>query len=209
MEEYTTEALEVCVPNDLANLQLPDPTLLQYYKDVRDRIYWLDGEVCADTLDIVKAIMTHNHEDASIPVNERKPIKIMIDSGGGSVQVMWSIINAIKISETPVWTIVYCSAMSAAAHILAAGHRRFAFPGSVILVHSGSISIDGDVEKVESAKRYYDGVSKSANALLVADTKIVPRDLKNKGSRDWYMTAEEALARGVVDSIVSDFKEVM
>lgn len=209
MEEYTTEALEVCVPNDLANLQLPDPTLLQYYKDVRDRIYWLDGEVCADTLDIVKAIMTHNHEDAGIPVNERKPIKIMIDSGGGSVQVMWSIINAIKISETPVWTIVYCSAMSAAAHILAAGHRRFAFPGSVILVHSGSISIDGDVEKVESAKRYYDGVSKSANALLVADTKIVPRDLKNKGSRDWYMTAEEALARGVVDSIVSDFKEVM
>lgn len=209
MEEYTTEALELCVPKDLANLHLPDPTLLQYYKDVRDRIYWLDGEVCADTLDIVKAIMTHNHEDAGIPVNERKPIKIMIDSGGGSVQVMWSIINAIKISETPVWTIVYCSAMSAAAHILAAGHRRFAFPGSVILVHSGSISIDGDVEKVESAKRYYDGVSKSANALLVADTKIVPRDLKNKGSRDWYMTAEEALARGVVDSIVSDFKEVM
>ena len=209
MEEYTTEALEVCVPNDLANLRLPDPTLLQYYKDVRDRIYWLDGEVCADTLDIVKAIMTHNHEDAGIPANERKPIKIMIDSGGGSVQVMWSIINAIKISETPVWTIVYCSAMSAAAHILAAGHRRFAFPGSVILVHSGSISFDGDVEKVESAKRYYDGVSKSANVLLVADTKIVPRDLKNKGSRDWYMTAEEALARGVVDSIVSDFKEVM
>ena len=209
MEEYTTESLELCVPKDLANLHLPDPTLLQYYKDVRDRIYWLDGEVCADTLDIVKAIMMHNHEDADIPVNERKPIKIMIDSGGGSVQVMWSIINAIKISETPVWTIVYCSAMSAAAHILAAGHRRFAFPGSVILVHSGSISIDGDVEKVESAKRYYDGVSKSANALLVADTKIVPRDLKNKGSRDWYMTAEEALARRVVDSIVSDFKEVM
>lgn len=209
MEEYTTEALEVCVPNDLANLHLPDPTLLQYYKDVRDRIYWLDGEVCADTLDIVKAIMTHNHEDAGIPVNERKPIKIMIDSGGGSVQVMWSIINAIKISETPVWTIVYCSAMSAAAHILAAGHRRFAFPGSVILVHSGSISIDGDVEKVESAKRYYDGVSKSANALFVADTKILPRDLKNKGSRDWYMTAEEALERGVIDCIVSDFEEVM
>ena len=90
--------------------------------------------------------------DAEVDPESRKPIKIFIDTVGGDVQVMWTLINAMKISQTPIYTIVYCTALSAGAHILAAGHKRFAFPGSTILVHSGSRQYTGDAEKVESTK---------------------------------------------------------
>ena len=151
------EMMSLEIPNKIANLQLPNPSLLDYYKDNEDRILWLEGEVDGSTLELVKTIMRINLEDEKykVPVEERSPIKILIDTNGGDVQIMWTLINAIKISKTPVHTIVYCTALSAGAHILAAGHKRYAFPGATILVHSGSVGYQGIVEQVESAKKYY------------------------------------------------------
>lgn len=199
------ETLRVEIPQNLENLLLPDPSLLDYYKDAKERVFWLEGDVEYETLDLVKVIMRCNKEDEGLTPENRRPIRIFINTGGGDVQVMWSLINAIKISKTPVYTIVFCNAMSAGAHILAAGHKRFAFPGSTILVHSGSCRFDGDMEKVESAKRYFDSIGKKANELFVAETKIQQKDLKRRGVSDWYITAEEALKLGIVDAIINDY----
>ena len=49
--------LEVIIPNNLENLQHPSPDLLSYYKDLGERIIWLDDEVNEYTLDIAKKIM--------------------------------------------------------------------------------------------------------------------------------------------------------
>lgn len=199
------------IPKELENLQLPNPTLLDYYKDAESRTFWLEGEVCFETLELVKTIMRINHEDTKyqIPAEERMPIKIFIDTPGGHTQVMRSLIGAIKISKTPVYTIVYCSAMSAGSYILAAGHKRFAFPNSVILVHSGNLGYQGTVEQVESAKKFYDKLDKNDNDAFLAYTNVVAKDLKKKGAVDWYMTAEEALKYGIIDRIIEDFDEVM
>ena len=192
------------VPERIANLQLPDPSLMAFYKDSGDRVYYIEDDIDDTTLEIVRVIRRCNAADKDVPTNDRKPIKLFINSSGGDVQVMWSLINAIKLSKTPVYTIVYCIAMSAAAHILAAGHKRYAMPGSTILVHSGSCQFGGDLEKVESAKKYYDALSRSANDLLLAQTKIPAKDLKKKGAVDWYMTSEDALKYGIVDAVVDD-----
>ena len=199
------------IPKDVENLQLPNPTLLDYYKDTEQRTFWLEGEVNDETLELVKTIMRINHEDEKykMPIEERVPIKIFIDTHGGDAQVMWTLMNAIAISKTPVYTIVYCTAMSAGSYILSAGHKRFAFPGSTILVHSGGVGYQGTVEQVESAKKYWDGLDKRANDFFLAHTIIKAKDLKRKGAVDWYMSAEEALANGVIDRIIEDFTEVM
>ena len=94
--------------------------------------------------------------------------------------------------------------MSAGSYILSAGHKRFAFPGATILVHSGGVGYQGTVEQVESAKKYWDGLDKRANDFFLAHTTIKAKDLI-----DWYMSAEEALANGVIDKIIEDFTEVM
>lgn len=206
-----SEVLAFSIPKDVENMQLPNPALRDYYQDEQRRVFWLEDEVGDDTLELVKVIMRLNHEDAraSIPVENRVPIKIFIDTPGGDVQVMWSLMNAIRISKTPVHTIVFCNALSAGSYILSAGHKRFAFPGSTILVHSGYAGYQGTAEQVESAKKYFDRLSNTANDAFLKNTKVTPKFLKKKGAFDWYMSAEEALENGIVDAIIDDYSEVM
>lgn len=190
------------------NLELPDPDLRDLWLEEKNRIIWLDDSVGHDSLSIVKKIMNYNIMDKDIAIEERKPIKLLLDTPGGSVDVMNVIINAIKISKTPVWTINFASALSAGAHILAAGHKRFAMPGSTVLVHSGSCQISGTAEQAEKAKEYYDKVSKKADDQLLADTKIDKKLYKKKAPFDWYISAEEALEYGIIDKIIDNFDEL-
>lgn len=206
MPELSTFLLGV--PDKIANLQLPDPVLRDYYRDEEDRTFWLDDEIDASTLDLIKMIVRCNKEDKDIHVEDRKPIKIMIDSGGGEVQVMLAIIKAIQMSKTPVYTIVYCFAMSAAAQILAAGHKRYAFPGTCVMVHSGSAGMSGTMEQVESQKKYIEAVVKRANSEFVNCTKIDAKTLKRKGASDWYMDEDEALKFGIVDEIIQGYDDL-
>lgn len=192
----------------IANMQLPDPSLRNYYKDEQDRVFWLDQDVASCAPDLIKMILRCNKEDKDKPVEDRAPIKIFIDSIGGDVTFMWSIINLIDISKTPVWTINYCTAYSAAGEILASGHKRFAFPGSHVMLHNGNTSFGGQVDQVESMKKYFDGVLKKATDHLLSKTKIDPKKLKKKGVTDWFMDEKEALENGVIDKIIEDFDEI-
>ena len=203
-----TENLLIGIPEQVANMQLPDPDLRDYYRDQEDRIFWLDGDVNETTLDFVKMIIRCNREDKGKTADERKPIKLMIDSGGGDVQVMLAVIKAMNISKTPVWTINYCNAMSAAGNILAAGHKRYSMPGCIVMVHSGSCSYGGTLEQAESMKKYGDALVKRANDEFLSRTKIDAKKLKKKGASDWYMDEYEALECGIIDEIITDFDEV-
>ena len=208
MNDFTLDTLLVGVPNSIANMQLPDPDLRDYYRDETDRVYWLDDKVDDSTLSFVKMIMRCNREDKGKDVNDRTPIKLMINSGGGDVQVMLTIIKTMKISKTPIYTICFSSAMSAAAEILAAGHKRYALPGTCIMVHSGSCSYGGTMEQAESCKKYVDSLTKKATEEFVANTNIDAKTLKKKGASDWYMDENEALERGVIDAIISDLDDI-
>ena len=96
------ENVLLSIPESVANLQLPDPDLRDYYIDEQNRVYWVDRQIDDSRLGLVKFIIRCNKEDAGKPIEARKRILIMIDSPGGSVEVEQSIIGAIKISKTPV-----------------------------------------------------------------------------------------------------------
>lgn len=197
------------ISTSTANLQLPDPCLRDYYRDEEQRIYWVDGEVNASTLDLVKFIIKCNKEDAGKPVEERKRILIMIDSPGGSVEVLGSIIGAIKISKTPVHTCCYCGAYSAAADLLACGHKRFALPMTSIMFHMGSCAYSGSQNDVEKAKKYFDRMGKNIVDYVVSRTKFDNKFLKKLKTDDMYLNEEEALNYGVIDKIIENFEELM
>ena len=193
------------IPETTANLQLPDPTLRNYYQDEQDRIFWVDSQIDDTLLDLVKMIIKCNKEDKDVPVEERKPIKVFIDSPGGDVCALWTTIKAIEISKTPVYTINYCTAYSAAGDLLAAGHKRYALPGTTVMVHSGSCMYGGDVEKVESMKKYFDKLGKKVTDYFLAHTNVEPKMYKRKASSDWYLDEDEALENGVIDEIITNF----
>ena len=198
----------VGVPEAIANLQLPDPDLRDYYRDEEDRIFWLDDAVGDCATDLIKMIIRCNKEDSGKAAEDRKPIKIFIDSPGGDVTFMWSVIKMIEISKTPVWTINYCTAYSAAAEILASGHKRFAMPGSHVMIHLGSCAYSGDAANVEATKKYFDALSKKTVDHLLERTKIEPKMFKKKTMTDWFLNEDDALKNGVVDKIITDFDEI-
>ena len=110
---------------------LPNPGLLEFYNDLRNRILYIDDGVETQmAVEIHKLILAWNREDKDLPVEERKPIKIMIHSLGGAVPDMNTIIDTIMLSKTPVYTYNIGMAYSAGFDILLAGDKRFCLPKS-------------------------------------------------------------------------------
>ena len=198
----------VGVEEGIANLQLPDPQLRDFYRDEQERVFWVDDQIDEGLLDLVKMIVRCNHEDKGKSVEERVPIKVYIDSPGGDVCALWTTIQAIEISKTPVYTINYCTAYSAAADLLTAGHKRFAFPGTNIMVHSGSCMYAGTVEQADNMKKYFDNLGKKVTDYFLAHTKVEPRIYKKKAPYDWYLDEDEALKYGIIDTVITDIDEL-
>lgn len=208
MDELLSNVL-MGVPESVANLQLPDPNLRDYYRDEQDRIYWLDSQIADNTLDLVEFIMKCNKEDSGKSAEERKRILVMIDSPGGSVEVEQSIIGAIRTSKTPIWTCVYCTAYSAAGDILACGHKRFAMLGTAVMLHAGSGRYEGTQAQIEAAKTFFDGMNKRVNEYVYSRTNFDTK-MKNKLKKDdVYMSEDDALKYGVIDKIIEDFDEIL
>lgn len=202
MEEITTTIATTEVALDGT---LPSPFIRNYYRDEEERIYRLNHDITEDDLDLVDLILRCNKEDQGKPVEERAPIKVYISTCGGDVVTLWTLMQAIQTSKTPVWTINISFAYSAGAELLTAGHKRFAFKGTQTIFHRGSCFFGGEQSVVESTKKHFDGIEKKLTDFLMAHTKIDAKVYKKKASFDIYMDENEALKNGVVDEIVTDF----
>lgn len=198
------ENVLLSIPESVANMQLPDPDLRDYYLDEQNRIYWVDTQIDDSTLGLVKFIIRCNKEDAGKSIEDRKRILIMIDSPGGSVEVEQSIIGAIKISKTPIWTCCYCTAYSAAADLLACGHKRFALPFVNIMFHAGSGKYEGTQAQIDSAKKFFDKMNKKVNDEVYVRVNFDSKTKKKLKTDDVYMDENEALSFGVIDEIITD-----
>lgn len=201
--------LVVAVPKTVENMQLPSPELVNYYRDAEERVFYIDDQIDENLLELSKEIIRFNRLDKDIPVEERKPIKIFIDTPGGDVIATWSFIRIVEISKTPVYTINMCCAYSAGADILAAGHKRFAMPGTSVLIHSGSCYYGGTQEQAASMKKFGDNLTKKVTDYFLSHTKVDPKIFKKKAPSDWYLDEEEALENGVIDKIIMDIDEII
>lgn len=207
--EISHKGVVVQVPEHLENMALPDPYLLQMYKDMDDRVIWLDAEIDENSTQVVKQIMRYNHDDRGKDPAERRPIRLFLDTPGGDVVVMRSIICAIRMSQTPVYTINFCKAYSAGCHILAAGHRRFALPGSIVMYHNGQWAIEGQQDNVKNTQKFFDAIDKEIKELFKKHTGLDDKTLKKRGVIDWFMDTEEALQNHIIDRVITSFDEIM
>lgn len=200
----------VGVDEGIANMQLPDPVLRDHYRDEEERIFWIDSDIDANTLELVKMIIRCNKEDKGKPVGDRKPITVFIDSPGGSVEVLYAIVKAMKASKTIIRTVNYCTCYSAASEILAAGTKgyRYCMPGSIVMCHSGSVTLGGTVENVEATKKFCDNLCKRSTDMFLNNTNIDQKVWKKKAATDWYLFEDEALSYGIVDKVITDFDEL-
>lgn len=145
-------------------------------------------------------------EQDNIPIEERTPIKLFIDSPGGDLIAAYTIINAIELSKTPVWTINIGGAYSAGFFIFIAGHYRIAYPLSSFLYHEGSCVMGGDAHKFRNHADFYKKQLDQLKKHTLKYTKLTEEDYAKILKDDYWLTAEEALEKGIVDEIAT--KEV-
>ena len=87
----------------MTNVNLADPSLVNYWRDRARRIIWIDTEITEDIVAIIRWIIKWNEEDRGLPADEREPIKLYINSPGGLLIPTIAVCDAIIMSKTPVY----------------------------------------------------------------------------------------------------------
>lgn len=191
------------MPKGLENLALPDPALVSYYIDLDNRVIWLDEEVGDGTLEIVKKILHWNNQDTAIPVEGRKPIKILFNSPGGSLSINYTLIDVIALSKTPVYGINMGTCMSAAAYIFLACHKRFMLEHAVFLLHQGSAeNISGSYSEIIANIENYQAQVEELSRHVAKYTKYTEEEISNNIVNEWYIYKDEAIEKGLVDKVI-------
>lgn len=141
----------------------------------------------------------------NIPIKDRMPIKIFIDSDGGDLDATFTIIDSIKLSKTPVWTINIGCAYSGGFFIFINGHKRFAAPLSRFLYHEGSTVNVGDANKFNNFADFYKTQLELLKTITLSATSITEEQYKEHQKDDWWLNAQEALELNVCDEIIEEF----
>lgn len=174
--------------------------------DTLDRALFI-GDVTADMGDAIEHIIRmYNIIDKDIPIEERKPIKIFINSDGGSVIACLEIIDAITLSKTPIYTINIGIAASSGLDIFMVGHKRYCYPNATFLFHEGATSTGYlDAGKFRNYSTWYDNLLKKMKDLCLKYTKVTPELYKEKQNDDWWFFADEAIELGFCDEVLKEF----
>lgn len=173
-------------------------------EDVKERRLYLGGEVDEGVINsLAYMIMLFNKEDIGLPVNERKPIRLYINTPGGSVYDGFGLCSAITSSITPVYTINQALCASMGFLIFIAGKKRFSMPYSVFLLHEGQTFDYGNTSKVEDRIEFEKHqLGKMIKDYVITNTGINEETYEKNYRREWYFLAEEGKEIGVVDNIV-------
>lgn len=160
------------------------------------------GDIEADVGESVEAFIRFFNqldEEENIPIKNRQPIKIFIDSGGGDLCATLTMIDAIEASKTPVWTINIGTAYSGGFFTFLAGHKRFAYPHATFLYHEGSTMNGGDAGKFRNFAEFYEKQLQMLKTITLKYTNISDELYESKKRDDWWITADEAMELGICD----------
>lgn len=174
-----------------------------YIKDLKQRKLFLQVAIDQFSVgEIVHHIMQFNAEDKGIDVKDRKPILLYITSNGGSVDAGFELIDVIKNSKTPVYTINLGYQYSMGFLIGLAGHKRFATSNAKFLMHDGSSFVWDSGAKVQDRIEFQKRVDDRIKEYVLENSKVTPEEYDSKLRVEWYLFADEAKEKGFVDYII-------
>ena len=171
-----------------------------YSRLLKDRIIFLGEEVNDVTASLVVAeLLFLEAEDPG------KDIQLYINSPGGSVTAGMAIYDTMQYIKCDVSTICLGMAASMGAFLLAGGTKgkRFALPNSTIMIHQPSGGAQGQATEIQIVADQIAKTKKKLNEILAANTGQPLEVVEKDTDRDNYMSAEEALAYGLIDGVVT------
>ena len=157
-----------------------------------------------ELIDLSKVIIRMNFDERDIPEDELEPIYIFLDTPGGDLTSSNFFCDLIKSSRIPIYTVAMGMAMSAGFLIFISGKKRFAFPHSQLLVHSGSAQLAGTAEQIEEAQKNYKKTLDDMKKYILENTEIDEKIFNRNRSKDWYLSSDELVKYKVVDELITD-----
>ena len=170
-----------------------------YSRLLKERIIFLGDEVNDATASIVVAqLLFLEAEDPS------KDISLYINSPGGSVTAGWAIYDTMQYITCDVATICIGMAASMGAFLLAGGAKgkRQALPNAEIMIHQPSGGTRGQASDIRIEADHILKIKRRLNEELAANTNQPIEVIERDTDRDNWMSADEAVAYGLIDSVV-------
>lgn len=170
-----------------------------YSRLLKERIIFLGGPIDDHAANsVIAQLLFLDNEDS------KKDIKLYINSPGGMVTAGLAIYDTMQHVKAPVSTICVGVAASMGAVLLAAGAKgkRFVLPNSEILLHQVMGGAEGQATEIEITARHILKIKARLSEILAKHTGQKLAKIEKDTDRDFWLTAEEAKAYGVVDSIL-------
>ena len=170
-----------------------------YSRLLKDRIIMLSGEINDHTANIVVAqLLFLAAEDPD------KDINININSPGGSVTAGLAIFDTMNYIKCDVSTICVGMAASMGAFLLTAGTKgkRYVLPNSEVMIHQPLGGAQGQATEIAIAAKHILKTRDRLNKILAKQTGQPLEKIEQDTERDNFMSAEEAVAYGLVDQVV-------
>ncbi len=171
-----------------------------YSRLLKERIIFLGEEVNETTASLVVAqLLFLESEDPG------KDIHLYINSPGGSVTAGMAIFDTMNYIKCDVSTICIGMAASMGAFLLAGGAKgkRFALPNAEIMIHQPLGGAKGQATEIEIAARHILRTREKLNGILAERTGQPLEVIQKDTERDNYMTADEAMAYGLIDQVIA------
>jgi ATP-dependent Clp protease protease subunit len=137
----------------------------------------------------------------------QKVIPVVIDSYGGQVYALMTMISAIKHSELPIATIVEGKAMSCGAVLLTFGEQgmRFADPDATVMIHDVSSGAFGKIEEMKADVKEAERLDEKIYTMMARNCgkkdDYFKKKIFGKKHADWFMDAAEAKRHGIVNNV--------
>ena len=170
-----------------------------YSRLLKDRIIFLGEEVTDVSANLIVAQMLFLEAE-----DPGKDIHFYINSPGGSVSAGFAIYDTMQYIKCDVSTICIGMAASMGAFLLSGGAKgkRLALPNAEIMIHQPSGGARGQETEIRIVAENILKTRNKLNEILAANTGKSVEEISRDTERDNYMTAQEAVAYGLVDSVV-------
>lgn len=170
-----------------------------YSRLLEDRIVMLNEEVNSASASVVVAQLLYLESK-----DPTKDISLYINSPGGSVTDGFAIFDTMNYIKCDVSTICIGMAASMGAFLLSGGAKgkRLALPNAEIMIHQPSGGARGQETEIRIVAENILKTRNKLNEILAANTGKSVEEISRDTERDNYMTAQEAVAYGLIDSVV-------
>jgi ATP-dependent Clp protease protease subunit len=190
----------ILIPTVIEKTSMGERAYDIYSRLLKERIIFLGTEIDDTVANLVIAqLLFLESEDPS------QDIKIYINSPGGSVYAGLAMFDTMNVIKPQVQTICVGMAASMGAVLLSAGAKgkRFALPNAKIMIHQGSAGFSGTPSDIEITAREVLKSRQVLDEILAERTGKPIEEVHKDTDRDYWMTAAEAKAYGLVDNVIA------